>query len=168
MPRVFDPTAECVFTNEKKKKKAVRNQGSMLKFVLISEPKNGVPKKKRRKELLEGNSSKKIEIFRSMKPHEIETKVLSNFSTISAFTYLQVIRGSQLIIATQQSFDGNELIAESQKRSGNIVYITASKVSNRVCNHHILHRSILAILLLHESHISVKSHIANYACIFIL
>ena len=42
-------------------------------------------------------------------------QVLSNFSTISAFTFLQVIGGSQLIIATQQSLDGNELIAESQK-----------------------------------------------------
>lgn len=133
---VFDPTAECVFASEKKKKKAARNRGSIVNFVLITEHEKGLLRGNSRKQLLQGSSAKKIEIFRSMSPQQIQAKVLQQFTTLSTISFLQVAGGSHLVCSPQQNPDGNEVIANSQKRSGNTLYITGQIKSKGVCGYH--------------------------------
>lgn len=122
--RVFDPTADCVFTSEKKKKKAARCRGTMVNFVLLRDFEKGLPRKEARKQLMEGNCAKKIEIFRTMSADEVKTKVLQEFTTISTISYLQLNGGVRMAISSQQHLDGNEVITSAKKRNGNVVYIT--------------------------------------------
>jgi len=124
----FDPTNECVFAAEKKKKKAARNRGTLVNFVLVSDPDKGLPRGQARKELLGGGMSKKIEIFRHTKPVEVYNKVLQQFPSISAYSYIQVVDGSHLTVSNIQHLDADEVIKDSQKRNGNILYITPSEV----------------------------------------
>ena len=122
--RVFDPTADCAFSNEKKKKKAARTRGTMINFVLLHDFEKGLPRKEARKQLMEGNCAKKIEIFRTMSAGEVKTKVLREFTTISTISYLQLNGGVHMAVSSQQHLDGNEVITNAKKRNGNIVYIT--------------------------------------------
>ena len=122
--RVIDPTAECVFSNEKKKKKAARSRATSVKFVLINDFVKGLPRSENRKELLEGECTKKIEIFRTMNADQVKAKVLREFTGISVFSYLQLDGGVRLTISSQQHLDGNEVITSAKKRNGNVVYIT--------------------------------------------
>ena len=120
--RVFDPTADCVFTSEKKKKKVVRSWGTMVNFALLNNFERGLPRKEARKQLMEGNCAKQIEIFRTMSADEIKAKVLCEFATISMICYLQ-LNGVHMAISSQQHLDGNEVITNAKKRNGNVVYI---------------------------------------------
>lgn len=124
--RVFDPTAECVFSNEKKKKKAVRSRATTVKFVFIKNYAEGLPKNKNRKELLDGKCTKKIEIYRTMNADQVKAKVLREFTSIgiSVFSYLNLDGGIRFTISTQQNLDGNGVITSAKKKNGNIVYIT--------------------------------------------
>ena len=121
---MFDPTADCVFTVEKKKKKAACSRGTMVKFALLNDFEKGLPRKEIRKQLLEGNCAKKIEIFRTMSADEVKAKVLREFTAISMISYLQLNGGVHMAISSQQQLDGNEVITSAKKRNGNVVYIT--------------------------------------------
>ena len=59
--RPFDPTAECVFAMEKKKKKAARSRPTKIQFILLKEFEKGLPRGNTRKELLQGDCLKKID-----------------------------------------------------------------------------------------------------------
>ena len=122
--RVFDPTADCVFASEKKKRKAARIRGTMVNFVLIHDFEKGLPRKEERKQLLEGDNAKKIEIFRTMSVDQVKAKILQEFSAISTMSYLQLNGGIKISISSQQNLDGNEVITCAKKRNGNILYIT--------------------------------------------
>ena len=96
----------------------------MINFVLLHDFEKGLPRKEARKQLMEGNCAKKIEIFRTMSAGEVKTKVLREFTTISTISYLQLNGGVHMAISSQQHLDGNEVITNAKKRNGNIVYIT--------------------------------------------
>lgn len=120
--RAFDPTADCVFSAEKKKKKACRNRGTSVTFVLISDIQKGVPRRKADKDkLIADGHSKKTDVFRSMSVNQVQAKVLRLFA-INSFEYLEV-NGTNLFVGTNQLLNGDEVIESAVKRKGHTMYI---------------------------------------------
>jgi len=83
-----------------------------------------MPRGKARKQLLEGNCAKRIEMFRTMSADEVKAKFLCEFTTISTISYLQLNGAVDMAISSQQDLDNNKVITSSLKINGNVVYIT--------------------------------------------
>lgn len=122
--RPFDPTADCIVSTVKKKKKAVRSRCTTVRFILLKDFEKGLPRGQARKQLLEGNCSKKIEIFRTMNAAQVRAKILQGFPNASAISFLQLNGGINMTISSNQNLDGDGVITASAKRNGNVVYIT--------------------------------------------
>ena len=52
----------------------------MVKFVLVKDFEKGLPRIEQRKQVLEGDCAKKIEIFRTMSADKIKAKMLREFT----------------------------------------------------------------------------------------
>ena len=145
--RAFDPTADCVFSAEKKKKKACRNRGTGVTFVLISDIRKGIPRRKPDKDkLIEDGHSKKTDLFRAMSANQVQAKVLKLFS-ISSFEYLEV-NDTNLSVGIKQLLTGDEVIESAIKRKGHTIYIRKKPVSQSIIEPSVEEVNMIIIVLL--------------------
>ena len=120
----FDPTADCVFEHQKKKKGA-RNKTSKITLVLIHDIKAGIPRGAVKDKLLEEGRMMKVDIARHMRPTQVWT-VFLNALKVKAYKLLDVF-GQKLGVASNQDPDGDDIVESASKKKGNMLYVTEVK-----------------------------------------
>ena len=123
---------ECVFSTEKRRKKAARNRGTNLTVTIVNDYSKGVPTGKQKKQLQSDGLVKKVEMFRTMSSEQVQVRIKQQCA-LKNFQFLQV-DGKKLSIASHQLVNGDELIESAIKRNENRVYITKFPDKEAVCD----------------------------------
>ena len=114
----FDPTADLVVGNEKRKKKAVNNaQGrpTSVKVMALKSFTKYIPRGKQRSTLKKADRERSLLFKRSMTSEEVRCTIAMGFSDIAAvreknWTYLQCDCDNHLAISKNQALNGNDVI----------------------------------------------------------
>ena len=122
----FDPTKECVAApQQKKKKKAVRTRPVTVSVTVVKNPKQGVPKgKKRKEEVVREQRTQKIQVTRSMSSREVRNEITRAFKhlPLKAFQIMESTTGGNLFEAKNQSPNGADLVEGVVKRKA-VLYL---------------------------------------------
>ncbi len=144
----FDPTEDCVFLSEQKKKKksTSRNKPTLINVVVVDRHRRIVPRGLYKTELENAQRFLKVTLQRNMSAAAVQTAIqqASRHLNIRAFIVLEC-EGGKLVEAATQSPDGDSVIDSATKRKGNTYYITeaacssstsSATVSNKVIQHY--------------------------------
>ena len=123
----FDPTADCVFEHQKKKKKAARNKISKISVMVVHRIADGVPKAAYKERLIAEGRLVKVELTRQMQPGQVKALFLNAIKglNIEAYKVLDVV-GQKLVVSKNQDPDGDTIIENSSRRRGNMLYVVDS------------------------------------------
>ena len=76
----FDPTHKCVAAlQQKKKKKAVRARSTTISITALKDPKLGIPKGKRKQEIIRELRTQKVQVTHAMSCREIRNEIVRAF-----------------------------------------------------------------------------------------
>ena len=120
----FDPTDDCVFLDQKRKKKAARSKMTKISIFVLEDHSRGVPRGAARKRMIDNHRVVKVDIQRNMSPKQVKSLILREIEhlDIDTYTILECV-GSRLIEAVNQMPNGDDLIEDAVKRKGAVVYI---------------------------------------------
>lgn len=143
----FDPTDECAFAGEQKRKQGARLKPTNINLTIVKDPSKGVPRGKCRKGLMENDDTcVKVPLVRSMSSDLVRSIFKDELVSRSIADYkLLECDGQQLVEASEQSPCGSDIIDSALKRKGKTVYIQPVMEQNpcQVCNLviyiHVLH-----------------------------
>ena len=126
-PSAFDPTADCVFEQQKKKKKAARNKISKISIMVVRNIQDGVPKAANKDKLIEEGRMIKVDLTRQMQPGHVRAVFLNAVKglNIKAYQVLDVV-GQKLAVSKNQDPDGDTIIKNASRRKGNMLYVMDS------------------------------------------
>ena len=113
----FDPTADLVVGEEKRKKKAANVQGrpTSVKVMVLKSFTPYIPRGKPRNDLKKNGRERSLLFRRSMTADDVRSTIARGFSDITVvkdktWTYLQCDSDNHLAISKKQALDGNEVI----------------------------------------------------------
>ena len=86
-PSAFDPTADCVFEQQKKKKKAARNKISKISIMVVRNIQDGVPKAANKDKLIEEGRMIKVDLTRQMQPGHVRAVFLNAVKGLNIKAY---------------------------------------------------------------------------------
>ena len=126
-PIPFDPTADCVFEQQKKKKKAARNKISKISIMVVRNIQDGVPKAANKDKLIEEGRMIKVDLTRQMQSGQVRAVFLNAVKglNIKAYQVLDVV-GQKLAVSKNQHPDGDTVIENASRRKGNMLYVMDS------------------------------------------
>ena len=121
---MFDPTSECAFATQQKRKKAARVKPTNITLTIIKNVSKGVPRGKYKTELMDKKMCIKIPLFRNMSGQQVRTALLEKLLTVDDIVDYKLLQcsGQQLMHALDQLPSGSDIIDSAMKRKGNIVY----------------------------------------------
>ena len=121
---IFDPTSECVFAVQQKRKKAARLKPTNITLTLIDNVSKGVPRGKYKTELKDKDMCIKVPLFRTLSGQQVRTAFLKELLPKNVLDYklLQCV-GQQLVESLDQVPSGGDIIDSALKRKGNVMYI---------------------------------------------
>jgi hypothetical protein len=127
LPSSFDPSRECVFAQQKQRKKSCRIKPSKLTLTLLSLGSCVIPRGKQRKALHDAGRMKTVEFSREMSSQVVRNKIITAFALQKDFhsTYNLLSQGQngRLMVADNQNPSGEEFVGGVLKHRGN-VYLT--------------------------------------------
>lgn len=131
--RSFDPTSDCVATEQQRKKKAAtphaKGRSKCLKVVLLKEFPACVPKGGLRVRLTKMGRVKDISFTRILSNVEVESIILNRFEDLGVkkFKFLQACKDNSLKLAENQTLDGNSTIGLAGSGS---LYLQQTSISD--------------------------------------
>ena len=127
IPLTFDPSRDCVFASQKKKKKSARIKPSKLTLVLLTGKESTIPRGRHRKLLETRGRIVKVEFSREMSTQEVKNRIISTFRQQEDFNvaYRILCQGQdgKLSSSPVQSPNGDMFVENALKHRGN-VYLT--------------------------------------------
>lgn len=133
----FDPSDDCVFVSQQKKKKAARVKPTLITLMLIKHRCRGVPRGKYKNDLIEKDMCIKVPLLRSMTSDQVRDALLSKVTTHAEYVDYELLQcvGQRLVEAPEQLPCGSDIVDDAAKRKGNVVYVHPIKkaVQLEVC-----------------------------------
>ena len=129
LPLAFDPTRECVFAAQKKKKKAARVKPCKTTLFLLTGKESFIPRGAHRKKR---GRIQKVEMTRVLSPQGIKNKIIVALKEQpdfeSAYHLLTQEQNGKLTFGCEQFPNGEEFVSNALKHRGNVYLVPAPEV----------------------------------------
>ncbi|KAF3980805.1 MAG: hypothetical protein HFP76_00190 [Methylococcales symbiont of Iophon sp. n. MRB-2018] len=125
----FDPGSDCVFAEQKKRKKSARVKPSKLNLAFLRARRvpTTIPRGKHRKDLVTNGRIRKVDFTREMSAQVVKNTIITAFSELqdfnSSYNILSQSQDGRLTLADNQYPSGVQFVDKALKHRGN-VYLT--------------------------------------------
>ena len=137
LPSTFDPTRECVFAEQKRKKKCARVKPSKLTLTLLTSKESSIPRGKHRKALETKGRIQKVEFSRDMSAATVKNLIIRAFCHQEDFnfTYRLLCQSQDGKLSTNsvQFPSGDQFVEGALKHRGNVYLVPVDEVCVLAC-----------------------------------